>query len=170
MRSATMIRRTMAGGLQILLLLLMLLLAGCAGTQAVVTPDPALRLRERVAQYWDARVKGDLLATYTLHEPAFRRAVTLTAFLQGRGVTKVFEHEILGEQITGDLGIVKVKVKSTVTHSMLVKPVEPSWAEFEEQWVRAEGEWYRKFRFPVGEPYPDVDWDAMANRAQTTSP
>jgi hypothetical protein len=151
------------------LLLVVVLVAGCAGTQAVATLDPALRLRERVRSYWDARIASDLLATYTLHEPAFRRTVTLTAFLQGRGVTKVLEHEILGEQITGDLGIVKVKVKSTVTHSMLVKPVEPSWAEFEEQWVRVDGEWYRKFRFPVGEPYPDVDWDA-ANRGRATSP
>lgn len=164
-----MTRRTMTDRLHGLLLVVVLV-AGCAGTQVVVTRDPALRLRERVAQYWDARVKGDLVATYALHEPAFRRVVTLTAFLQGRGVTKVVEYEILGEQITGDLGIVKVKVKSTVTHSMLVKPVEPSWFEIDEQWMRVDGEWYRKFRFPVGEPYPDVDWDAIANRGQATSP
>lgn len=121
--------------------------------------------------YWDARIASDLLAIYTLHEPAFRRVVTLTSFLQGRGVTKVLEYEILGERIEGERGIVKVKVKSTVTHPMLIKPVEPSWAEFEEQWVRVKGEWYRKFRFPVGEPYPDVDWDAITNRGQeATSP
>lgn len=152
------------------LLLVAVLLAGCAGTQAVATPDPALRLKERVAQYWEARVKGDLFATYTLHEPAFRRAVTLTAFLQGRGVSPVLEYEILGERIEEELGLVKVKVKTTVTHPKLVKPVEPFWSEFEEQWARVDGEWYRKFRFPVGEPYPDVDWDAIANRGQATPP
>ena len=76
-----MTRRTMADGVRSLLLLVVMLLAGCAGTQVLATRDPALRLRERGAQYWDARVKGDLLATYTLHEPAFRRAVTLTGFL-----------------------------------------------------------------------------------------
>ena len=161
-----MTRRTMADGVRSLLLLVLVLLAGCAGMRAMPTRDPALRLRERVGQYWDARVKGDLLATYTLHEPAFRRAVTLTAFLQGRGVTTVLEHEILGERIEGDLGIVKVKVNSTVRHRKLVKPVEPFWAEFEEQWVHVEGEWYRKFRFPVGEPYPAVDWGEIAARNQ----
>lgn len=156
-----MTRRTMADGLPGLLLVVMLL-AGCAGTRAMATRDPALPLKERAAQYWDARVKGDLFATYTLHEPAFRRAVTLTGFLQGRGVTKVLEYEIVGERIEGDLGIVKLKMKSTVTHPKLIKPVEPSWSEVEEQWVRVDGEWYRKFRFPVGEPYPAVDWDEIA--------
>lgn len=166
-----MIRRTMTDGVRSLLLLMVVFLAGCVGTQAVTAPDSAVRLRERVAQYWDARVTGDLLATYTLHEPAFRRAVTLTAFLQGRGVTTVLEYEILNERIEANLGIVKVKVKSTVTHAMLVKPVEPFWSEFQEQWVRVDGEWYRKFRFPVGEPYPDVDWDEIrAGSQQSGSP
>jgi hypothetical protein len=150
------------------LLLAAVLLAGCAGIQAVAVRNPQLGLRERGAQYWDARLKGDLLATYTLHEPAFRRAVTLTAFLQGRGMTPVLVYEILGERIEGDLGIVKVKIKSTVTHPKLVKPVEPFWAEFEEQWVRVDGIWYRKFRFPVGEPYPDVDWDDVAAKNRTS--
>ena len=165
-----MTRRTMADGVRSLLPLLVVLLAGCVGAQAVATRDPSLRLRERVRQYWDARVRGDLLATYTLHEPAFRRAVPLTGFLQGRGATKVLEYEALGERIEGELGIVKVKMKSTVTHPRLIRPVEPSWAEFEEQWVRVDGEWYRKFRFPVGEPYPAVNWDEIAAENQSSEP
>lgn len=164
-----MTRRIMVDRLYSVLLIVMLL-AGCAGTQTTVASDPALRLRERVRSYWDARIAGDLPATYTLHEPAFRRVVTLTSFLQGRGVTKTLEYEMLGERIEGELGIVTVKVKSIVTHPQLIKPVEPSWAEFEERWVRVNGEWYRKFRFPVGEPYPDVDWDGTAKRGQATPP
>lgn len=160
-------RKAMAHGWHSLLLVVALL-AGCAGAQVFATRDPALRFRERVAQYWDARAKGDLLLTYTLHEPAFRRAVPLTAFLQGRGVSKVLEYEILGERIEGNLGIAKVKMKSTVTHPKLVKPVEPSWSEFEEQWVQVDGEWYRKFRFPMGEPYPDINWDDVVPRNETT--
>lgn len=158
-----MARRTLANRIQGLLLLVLAVLAGCAGAQAVVTRDPALRLRERVGQYWEARIKGDLLATYAVHEPAFRKAVTLTAFAQGRGVTKVLAFEILGERIEGDLGIVKVKVNSTVRHPKLVKPVEPRWEEFEEQWVQVDGEWYRKFRFPIGEPYPAINWDEISS-------
>lgn len=162
-----MTRKTMAEGTRSLLLLVAVLLAGCAGIQAVAARNPQLGLRERVTQYWDARAKGDLLATYTIHEPAFRRAVTLTAFLQGRGMTPVLAYEILGERIEGDLGFVTVKLQATVTHPKLVKPVKPYWAEFEEQWVRVDGAWYRKFRFPVGEPYPDVNWDAIAAGTQT---
>jgi len=160
-------RGTMATGLRGLLLLTVLLLSGCAGAQAVASRDPSERLRERVREYWDARLGGALVATYTLHEPAFRRAVTLTAFAQGRGVTQVLEYEVLGERIEGDLGIVTVKARSTFTHPMLVKPVEPSWFEFEEQWARVGGEWYRKFRFPVGDPYPPVNWDEVAAGRQT---
>lgn len=162
-----MTRRTMVTGLQGLLLVA--LLAGCAGAQAVTARDPALRLRERVGQYWDARVKGDLLATYALHEPAFRRAVTLTAFAQGRGATTTLAYEILGERIEGERGIVTVKAHVRVRHPKLVKPVEPEWKEFEEQWAQVDGEWYRKFRFPIGEPYPAVDWDEIAAGSEAPS-
>ncbi len=143
-------------------LLVLLTLVGCAGLQPVATRDPAQRLKERAMQYWDARVKGDLLATYMLHEPGFRKAVTLTSFLQGRGVTHILDYEFLDQKIEGNLGIVKAKVKWSITHLMLVKGVEPRWSEFEEQWVRVDGEWYRKFRFPVGDPYPPIDWDNVA--------
>lgn len=160
-----MIRRSVTDGARSLLLV-MIVLAGCAGVQPVAARDPELRLRERAAQYWDARLKGDLLTTYTVHEPAFRRAVTLTAFLQGRGLTPVLAYEILGERIEGDLGIVKIKMQSTITHPRLVRPAKPSWSEFEEQWVRVDGEWYRKFRFPTGEPYQDVNWDDIAIETQ----
>lgn len=144
------------------LLSALVVLAGCAGPQATVARDPAQRLKERVAQYWDARIRGDLLVAYEFHEPAFRRAVTLTGFLQGRGVTHVSDYEILESKIEASLAIVKSKVKWTMTHPALVKPVEPKWSEFEEQWVRVDGEWYRKFRFPIGDPYPPIDWDNLA--------
>ena len=151
-------------------LLLLAMLAGCAGQASLATRDPVQRLKERASQYWEARVRGDLLATYALHEPAFRRAVTLTAFLQGRGVTHVLDYEVQDAKIDGNLGIVKGKVKWTITHPMLVKPVEPKWSEFEEQWVRVDGEWYRKFRFPVGDPYPHIDWDEVAAERETLAP
>jgi hypothetical protein len=160
----------MVAGLQGALLFAVALLAGCAGTQAVATPDPTQRLKERVGQYWDARVNGDQLAAYTLHEPSFRRAVPLTGFLQGRGTTRVLEYEVVGARIEGDLGIVTVKVKSTVVHPKLIKPVEPQWQEWEEQWARVDGEWYRKFRFPVGEPYRAVDWDDLATERSLSEP
>lgn len=130
-----------------------------------VVRDPATRLGERVAQYWDARVRGDLLETYAVHEPAFRRAVTLTAFLQGRGSVPITEYAVLNEQIEGRLAYVKMKVKSGLNHQAATKPVEPRWVEFHEQWVWVEGDWYRKYRFPVGDPYPAaVDWDDIAAR------
>ncbi|PTL35864.1 hypothetical protein CLG94_08930 [Candidatus Methylomirabilis limnetica] len=159
-------------------LLLALLLVGCAGPQRLAAPAPggdpghpaapALNepLRERVIQYWEARMRGDLLATYQLHEPAFRRAVTFAAFSQGRGATPTLAYEILDERVEGDMAFVLVTKQSTVKHQQLIKPVQPRWTESEEQWIRVEGAWYRRFRFPMGNPYPPIDWDAMTAERQ----
>lgn len=111
-------------------------------------------------------MRDDLLAAYQLHEPAFRRAVTFAAFRQGRGATPIMAYEILDERVEGELAFVKVKKQSTILHPKLVKPVKPRWTESEEQWIRVEGVWYRKFRFPIGDPYPQVDWEAVAAERQ----
>ncbi|MBI2883487.1 MAG: hypothetical protein HYY11_06230 [Candidatus Methylomirabilis oxyfera] len=156
-------RRMMTVGLPGLVLTL--LLVGWAGLQpADAAPDESLR--GRVAQYWEARMRGDLLATYQLHEPAFRRAVTFAAFSQGRGAAPVLAYEILNERVEGDTAFVNVKKQSTITHPRLIKPVPPRWTEAEEQWIRVAGTWYRRFRFPMGDPYPTVDWEAVAAERQ----
>ena len=108
-------------------------------------------------------MRDDLLAAYQLHEPAFRRAVTFTAFAQGRGATPILAYEILDERIDGDMAFVQVKKLSTIKHQQLIKPVQPRWTESEERWVRVDGAWYRRFRFPIGDPYPSVDWEAVAD-------
>jgi hypothetical protein len=147
-------------------LLLALLLVGCAVPQRLTGNAPDEPLQGRVARYWEARIRGDLLATYQLHEPAFRRAVTFVAFAQGRGTTPILAYEILDERVEGELAFVKVKKQSTIKHPMLVEPVSPRWTESEEQWIRVEGAWYRRFRFPMGNPYPPVDWEAVAAERQ----
>lgn len=155
-----------------------LILAGCAAgptsqterpaSQQTAQPpqavmlDPEARLRARAAQYWNARVRGDLVETYQLHEPAFRRAVTLSGFAQGRGVTTVLEYAILGQEIQGNLAVVRMKMRSSFRHAKMIKPSDPRWHEFEEQWVRVDDDWYRRFRFPVGDPYPPMNWDEPA--------
>jgi hypothetical protein len=151
-------------------LLLVVVMAGCAGANAVATRDPVERLKERAGQYWEARIRGDLVETYRLHPPAFRKTVALTAFVQGRGVTTVLDYEIKETKVEGDEGVVNTRFNYTVVHPMLVKPVKPRWEEIEEQWVRVDGEWYRKFRFPVGEPYPDTPWNRPRQAAGSPAP
>jgi hypothetical protein len=124
------------------------------------------RLKERARQYWQARAKKNLVATYDLHEPGFKRVVTLTGFLQGAGVSQVLAFEILGARIEGSLGVVQVKFQAVSKHPLLVKPAEPVWYEVEEQWILVDREWFRKFRFSSANPYPPVDWDEMARQGR----
>jgi hypothetical protein len=171
--------------------LLIILSTGCAGVsgsgQVGLSPDAkradvvdqssgsdspfALRdeteqLKGRARQYWQARSKKDLVATYDLHEPGFKRVVTLTGFLQGAGVSQVLAFEILGARIEGSLGIVQVKFQAVSKHPLLVKPAEPVWHEIEEQWILVDREWFRKFRFSSANPYPPVDWDEMGRQGR----
>ncbi len=142
------------------LLLLLAVAAGCAAPRVQKSADPQARLVERAKEYWDARVKGDVIETYRLHEPNFRKLVTFTAFSQGRGVTTIFDYEIKSVRIEGIKGFVTMRIYHTINHPLLVKPVEPRWAEVEEQWRLVDGEWYHRFRFPVGDPYPEpAGWD-----------
>lgn len=131
---------------------------GCAGPLMTKTIDREARLKERVAIYWEARVAGDLSEVYGLHEPSFRKKVTLTAYAQGRGVSTVFDYDITNVRIEGDKGFVTTRVNYTIAHPGLAKPVEPRWREIEEQWRWVDGEWYLRFRFPMGDPYPDTTW------------
>lgn len=142
------------------LLLLLAVGAGCAAPRVQKSADPQARLVERAQEYWDARVKGDLMVTYRLHEPNFRKLVTFTAFSQGRGVTTILDYEVKKVRIEGIKGSVTTRVYYTITHPQLIKPVEPRWREIEEQWRLVDGEWYRRFIFPVGDPYPEpAPWD-----------
>ncbi len=145
---------------------LLAIAAGCAGARVQKSADPQARLIERAKEYWEARVKGDLVETYRLHEPNFRKMVTLTAFNQGRGVTTVLDYEITSVRIRGTKGFVTVRVYHTITHPQLVKPVDPRWMEADEQWRLVDGEWYRRFRFPIGDPYPEqMQWDPPSAEA-----
>ena len=170
-------RRSMkARGCGRLLFLLGLAIAvGCAAPQVQKSVDPQARLIERVKGYWDARIKGALIETYRFHEPKFRNAVTLTAFLQGRGATTVLDYEVKDVRIDGNKGLVTTRAHYTIVHPRLVKPVEPRWGEIEEQWRWVDGEWYRRYRFAVGDPYPERDpWDppsaAAEGRAEPPAP
>lgn len=141
------------------LLLGFVILAGCAGAGTPQTADQVERLRTRVARYWDARLGGDLLETYRLHPPAFRKAITFSAFAAGRGAIPVLEYEIKDVRVNGPEGVVVIRTNYTVLHKSLAKPMAPRWGEVEEQWVMVSGEWYRKFRFPMGDPYAETPWN-----------
>lgn len=139
--------------------------------QAQDSGDSAGRLRKRAIVYWDARVNGDAMTAYTAHEPSFRRAVSLQTFAPSAGVGRVLAYEIIGVRIGGDLGFVRVKMQNASPFISPGKQTGLHWQEMEERWVRVDGEWYRKFRFPAKDPYPPVNWDDVTVGPSTmTSP
>lgn len=152
-------------------LLLAPLFVGCAVMQTQGSVDPAGRLRERASQYWDARIKGDLTTAYTTHEPAFRRAISLQTFAPSMGVTRILAYQIGEVRIEGDLGFVRMKMRGVSAFAPSGKQTDLNWQEIEERWVRVEGEWYRRFRFPSKDPYPPVNWnDVTIGLPTITSP
>lgn len=121
-----------------------LLLAACAAPGLLPSrQNPDGRLKERASGYWDARMRGDLVAQYAFQEPQFREDVTLTAFMQGRGATKILAFEIKEVRVQGDEGLVQLKVNYRVNYPGLTH-LPPIDKDLEQRWVQIDGEWYLK--------------------------
>lgn len=127
------------------------LLGACAA--AGLSParqNPEARLTDRAKGYWEARMRRDLVAQYAFEDPWLREHVTLTAWMRGRGATKVLSYEIKEVRVQGEEGHVKLHVSYQPTHPQLAH-LPPTDTEFEQQWVRVDGEWYLKYR-SIGDP------------------
>jgi len=137
------------------LLLLALLIGGltaCAGQapaqsappppQAAAPPQsPEEALRARATQFWEARVKGDLLTQYNLLEPKSRERVTLTGFVRARGSVVFQTYKIQEVEVAGDDG----RVIAMTTFRMNL-PQASRFGPWDQRttmrWVRVDGHWY----------------------------
>jgi hypothetical protein len=93
---------------------------GCGGVrtppspQATVTPPvvpPAnseAALRERVAAFWEARLKNDVVRLYDFLEPEAKKRVPLTFFARSHGTFQFQAYEVTSIKIVGERAWVKV--------------------------------------------------------------
>ncbi len=115
--------------------------------------NPEQRLLERVRQYWDARIRDDIVAQYQFEEPWVRERVTLTAFTRGKGATRILEYEIKGVKVTDASAVAKLHLKYRILVSQLAH-LPPREMDLDQEWVLIDGEWYLRYRPSVGPPAP----------------
>jgi hypothetical protein len=122
------------------------LLAACAGPGLPASPqDPEAQLKGRARDYWESRKRGDLVAQYGFQPPVYREQVTLTAFIRGKGATQILSYDLKEVSVTGDVGLVKLRVTYKATHPLLAER-PPGEKGLDQAWVRLDGEWYLKGR------------------------
>ena len=137
-----------------LLIVLIAVLSACAGggpvspqaapprpVKAEQSPEEALR--DRARQFWEARVKGDLVEQYGFLEPDAREQITLTGFVRARSAVNFSSYELEGVEVVGDQG--RVRAKATFRMNLPQLSRFGPWTEPAiTRWVRRDGVWYLK--------------------------
>jgi hypothetical protein len=106
-------------------------------------PSPEDALRVRATQFWEARIKGDLVTQYGLLEPGARERMTLTGFVRSRGSIIFSAYEFEGIEVVGNQGRVKTKATFRMNTPQLSR-FGPWTQPASTLWVREGGVWYLK--------------------------
>ena len=128
------------------------------GTGAAEAPavspveDDALVLRQRVAEYWAARIAKDYRTQWELSEPRLKGRMTAEEYGAGKGAIHYLGYEVGAAKIDGTFASVGVKVIARIT--LPRRPTEPlvRTGTVEDGWVKVAGVWYRRVDQP--EPPP----------------
>jgi hypothetical protein len=127
-----------------------LVVSACASQgvqQASQTPEQ--RLVERVRQYWEARVRDDIVEQYRFEEPTIREQVSLTAFARGKGATKILAYEVKGVEVKDSGAVAKVHLRYRILVSRLAH-LPPKEVDLDQAWVWVEDNWYLRYQSAVG--------------------
>lgn len=111
-------------------------------------PDPD-RLKQRVSQYWQARVDGDMGGTFPLYDPFYRERTTVENHVEVRSRVKVLTHGFEIGQIrphTPSRYAVTVRFEHEVEPFKLkdgsMAKVPRGWVDTEQQWIWIDGDWH----------------------------
>lgn len=124
-----------------------LILSSCATfTKVQLSPEQALR--QRVATYWEARIKGDPEGAYELLVPLAREAVSLGVYAMRTSSFKILDYRIESVSMGPDNkeAVVRVwrsfKIKSTAVPIRIDKVLEQT---SESRWFLVKGKWYMEY-------------------------
>jgi hypothetical protein len=114
-------------------------LTHCAGSR-VIKEDEKARLRERINEYWQYKIKGDVEKAYQCEVPAFREKVSILQYVNRFKLFKFVETEV--QEIEGNGR--EADSISKVTYRVLLKPMmDRKLTKFEnEKWTKIKGTWY----------------------------
>jgi hypothetical protein len=108
---------------------------------AKAAPETALKARAQV--FWEARVKEDYAAQYSLLEPKVQRQMSLTNYIQAQGPLQYLEARIEGVQIDEAKGVLTVRTLIRIKHPLLERQSQE--VAVQEEWVKRQGQWYRVY-------------------------
>ena len=123
--------------------------ARAMGAEKPDNPEEKERLlKEAVADYWNAMLKGDLERAYQLHDPFFRARIPFDAFATQRGKFIYHSHQIQSLLIDGNVA----RVQSTTSFEipkLLVMGREQAVPRrdfaIDDTWLYVDGGWYRQY-------------------------
>lgn len=99
-------------------------------------------MRERVASYWQLKVKEDFIKSYEYEVPYYRKNTNMIDYLKGINTYVVKYLSAMPGEIKWDVDVAVVDVKLRVR----VKPPQMKSEEYDsiikEKWIKSDGMWY----------------------------
>lgn len=120
----------------------LIIFSGCSIKEATKNGPDGGELRERVATYWQLKVKEDFVKSYEYEAPNYRKQTNMINYLKGinTDVVKYLAATPGDVKLDGDSARVKVQVR------VRVKPPQMKSDEYStlltEKWVKVDGVWY----------------------------
>ena len=118
------------------------------------------KLRERIAQYWQAMQDGQYETAYALMDPFFRAKRSLKTYLGSTGAVKYYRYQVGPIVQKGNLARVQIEFESEVPEFKLpnnqITSQPRKTVTFLETWVFVNDNWYREY------------YDEMAEKSSTS--
>lgn len=113
---------------------------------AATAPDAAGvdALRARAAEFWAARVAGNVDGQWQLLEPRGKGRLSPAEYAGGPGAVKYLAYQVEDAKVDGFFAVVHVRILVQPLLSAVTRQaVAPAATMVEDRWVRIRGVWYR---------------------------
>ena len=114
-------------------------LVQCVGPQ-VVKEEERAKVRDRINEYWQYKIKGDIEKAYQCELPTFREKVSVLVYANHFRTFRYLDAEVQDIEVKGREANSKVKLTYVVALKIISgKKLSRS---VDEKWVNIEGTWY----------------------------
>jgi hypothetical protein len=114
------------------------ILSACAGPR-VVKEDEKAGLRNRINEYWQYRIKGDVERAYQMEVPLFREKYSVLHYMNRFRLVRYLEAEIQelrieGKEATSTVKLTHVVLLKGLTNKKLTKLEQEKWINIKSAW------------------------------------